>query len=136
MKSEYVSHSLLSLKDKIPHKRFNQLHSLLTNSSDAKFMSLQFLKMHNPALTLIFALFLGGIGVDRFYLGEHPQGFGKLALGLSTFSLSFEIYYSKVTFLIYLAVFIASFLWQTIDVFTSYAATKQKNFENIEKILK
>ena len=61
---------------------------------------------------VILSIFLGGLGVDRFYVGDVGLGIAKLLFGWITFGI-----------------------WPFIDIFVSYKKARIKNFENIMAVL-
>ena len=65
----------------------------------------------NPILVLMLSIFLGYYGVDRFYLGDTGMGVGKLlTCG-------------------------GGGIWAIIDWFLIMDATKEKNFELLQRYL-
>ena len=64
-------------------------------------------KLHNPTTILLFSVFLGSIGVDRFILGDTGLGVGKLltAGGCG--------------------------IWALIDIFLTGERARVKNFEAV-----
>ena len=65
-------------------------------------------KLYNPILTLILSIFLGWLGVDRFYIGDIGLGVAKLLVGWFTFGI-----------------------WPLVDIFCSYRKAKEKNIVNL-----
>ncbi len=66
----------------------------------------------NPTTALILSLFLGTLGIDRFYIGHVGLGIAKLLFAWITFGL-----------------------WTVIDWFLIMNATKKANFEAINTAL-
>ena len=60
----------------------------------------------NPMTVLLFSIFLGGLGVDRFYIGDTGLGVAKLLLGAMTFGI-----------------------WPLADIFLCYKKAKENNFK-------
>lgn len=54
------------------------LRQKLENADDATFLALQATELKDPTVMLLFSLFLGSLGVDRFMLGETGMGVLKL----------------------------------------------------------
>ena len=83
----------------------------LEQADEASFTSLQAADLKDPVSLLLFSLFLGNFGVDRFMLGEVGMGILKLltmgCCGILT----------------------------VLDWFTIGAKTKQKNLATISMIL-
>ena len=54
------------------------LRDMLINADDSKFITLQSVPLKDPTIMLIVSLLAGGLGVDRFMLGETGLGLAKL----------------------------------------------------------
>ncbi len=82
----------------------------LTNEERIQF-DLQFAASRkNPTYALIFGIFWGLLGVDRFYIGDTGLGFAKL------FTLGGVV------------------IWAFIDLFLIQRAARAKNSETIQQI--
>ena len=68
---------------------------------------------------LVLGLFLGGLGVDRFYIGDNSIG----ALKLVVFIIGWVI--AVITCGI---MFFVPYIWNIIDLFYIMDATKEKNY--------
>ena len=68
-------------------------------------------QMTEPTVAIILSIFLGVLGVDRFYIGDTGIGVGKL--------LTFG----------------GCYIWWLIDIFLIIDATKQRNFELLSRYL-
>ncbi len=99
---------LMTYKDYMPSDKVLYLKSALEKSSDDTYEMLATLKIYNPTTTLILSIFLGSLGVDRFFIGDIGLGICKLLYGLLTFGI-----------------------WPLIDIFCSFKKAKNKNFMNI-----
>ena len=64
-------------------------------------------QMKDPTISLILSILVGGLGVDRFFIGDIGLGIGKLLTGGGCG------------------------IWWLIDIFMIMDATKQKNYESI-----
>ena len=69
-------------------------------------------QLYEPTTTLLLSLFLGGFGVDRFYIGDTGLGITKLLFGWLTLGI-----------------------WPLIDIFSTYKKAKEKNFNKIMSLL-
>ncbi|MGN1062338.1 MAG: TM2 domain-containing protein, partial [Candidatus Scatosoma sp.] len=76
----------------------------LNNAPDEKYNSLVNVSLKSSTTTLLLSIFLGGIGVDRFYIGDTGTGICKLLFGWLTLGI-----------------------WPLIDIFCCYKKTKKKN---------
>ena len=108
MTNDKVQTTLMMYKDKIPSEKVIVLKNYLEKASDEKGDSLALCKTYNSILTLIFSIFLGWLGVDRFYIGDIGLGVCKLLFGWLTFGI-----------------------WPFIDIFMSYRKAKEKNLQNL-----
>lgn len=64
-------------------KYFNQcqiaaIRSLLLEAAETKWIGLQGLQFKDPTLCLILSLLVGGLGIDRFFVGDVGLGLLKL----------------------------------------------------------
>lgn len=57
------------------------LRERLYSISEDRFSMLGALKFKSPGTALALSIFFGGIGVDRFYIGDTGMGLGKLFTG-------------------------------------------------------
>ena len=77
----------------------------------------------NPTTALILSIFLGGFGVDRFYIGNTGLGIGKLLttvlLAVITLGLSLSV----------------TWIWVVVDWFLIINATKKANLAAINNAL-
>ena len=88
-----------------------QIRDRLIQLDDDKWMLIQTAQLKDPQTALIISIFLGGMGIDRFYIGDTGLGIGKL---LTCGGI---------------------YIWYVIDWFLIQGATRQKNFEKIQPFL-
>jgi hypothetical protein len=83
----------------------------LAGTSENKEAKLQILQFKDPSITLIISIFLGSLGIDRFFIGDIGLGIGKLVTigGIG--------------------------IWTIVDWFLIQRATKEKNLKTLEKAL-
>ncbi len=112
MVSNNVNAILMQYKDYIPNESTLSLRSSLERASDACYSNLISVPLKKPTTTLILSIFFGGLGVDRFYIGDVGLGIAKLLLGWLTCGL-----------------------WALIDIFLCYKKAKEKNLTNIMSML-
>lgn len=84
------------------------LRSQLMAASDAKYSLVMSTPVKSTTTTLILSIFLGGLGIDRFYLGDTGLGVCKLLFGWLTL-----------------------YIWPFIDIFVTYKRAKEINMKNI-----
>ena len=100
------------ISGKVPEEKMLVLKSKLANASDDKIDEIMCLKLYNPVSVLLFSIFLGGLGIDRFIIGDTGLGVAKLLVGGLTLGI-----------------------WPFIDIFISFNKAKEKNFNNVMQLL-
>lgn len=83
----------------------------LVAADDSKWMALQTIPLKDTTTSLILSIFLGGLGIDRFYIGDTGLGILKLI--------------TCGGFLI----------WTFIDWFLIMGATRKKNTNNVLSLI-
>ena len=82
MESDKVNHILMMLSSKIPAGSIPSVRTRLENTdiSESEILALQS-QMKDPLLSILLSIFIGTLGVDRFYIGDVGLGIGKLLTG-------------------------------------------------------
>ena len=113
MESDKVNHILMMLSSKIPAGSIPSVRTRLENTdiSESEILALQS-QMKDPLLSILLSIFIGTLGVDRFYIGDVGLGIGKLLTGGGCG------------------------IWWLIDIFLIVDATKQKNLELLSYYLR
>jgi TM2 domain-containing membrane protein YozV len=83
----------------------------LLQIDDAKWSTLQILQFKDPTTILIVSLLAGGLGIDRFMLGDTGLGVGKL---LTCGGMG---------------------IWTIVDWFTIMGNTRAKNLVTLQQVL-
>ena len=92
-------------KDEMPRDKAILFKQRLENASDECYESVSNVQTMSHILVLILSIFLGGIGVDRFVVGDVGLGICKLLFGWLTLGI-----------------------WPLIDIFFSYKRAKENNY--------
>lgn len=113
MESDKMNHILMMLSSKIPAGSIPSVRTRLENTdiSESEILALQS-QMKDPLLSILLSIFIGTLGVDRFYIGDVGLGIGKLLTGGGCG------------------------IWWLIDIFLIVDATKQKNLELLSYYLR
>ncbi|MBF1571493.1 MAG: TM2 domain-containing protein [Prevotella sp.] len=90
-----------------PQERFADVKTILENMSEDKQAALAMAEFKDPTISLIISLLGGGLGIDRFYIGDRGLGIAKL---LTCGGLGF---------------------WSIIDWFLIMGAVREKNFQKL-----
>ena len=108
-----MNHILMMLSSKIPAGSIPSIRTRLENTdiSESEILALQS-QMKDPLLSILLSIFIGTLGVDRFYIGDVGLGIGKLLTGGGCG------------------------IWWLIDIFLIVDATKQKNLELLSYYLR
>lgn len=112
MEREKAIEILSTFSSKIPSEKVPALKEALRHSPNTAWSDVFSVKTYSSTTTLLLSIFLGGLGVDRFYIGDVGLGIAKLLFGWLTLGI-----------------------WPFIDIFVSYRKAKIKNFENIMNVL-
>lgn len=87
------------------------IRDALINADDSKWSIIQTLQFKDPTTSLIVSLLAGGLGIDRFIIGDTGLGVAKL---LTCGGLG---------------------IWTIIDWFMIMGATREKNFIKLQQFL-
>lgn len=108
MENNKVNAVILQYKDFIPSEQILMLKHSLSNASETCYDDLIAVPMTNPTTTILLSVFLGGFGIDRFYIGDTGLGIAKLLVGWLTFGI-----------------------WPLVDIFCCYKKAKKNNLEKL-----
>lgn len=97
---------------KFPEETQMEIREILHKADDSKAMMLQAIEYKDPSTMLIISLMGGGLGIDRFMLGETGKGVGKLIL--TTFCM-------------------VGIIWVIIDWFSIQRDTKVYNYTKFKQ---
>ncbi len=111
MDAQQINTFMLTNGKYFPEDKMPLLREQLQNVDDSKFATIVSLQYKNPTTALILSLFLGGYGIDRFYIGDTGLGIGKL---LTCGGLG---------------------IWAIIDWFLIMGSTREKNFNKLMQYL-
>lgn len=92
----------------IPDGTSLALQQALKNVPDEAYPSIIAIQTKSPVTVIFLSIFLGGLGVDRFYIGDIGLGVAKLLLGWLTFGI-----------------------WPLIDIFLCYKKAKKNNYQEL-----
>ena len=90
-----------------PEESMYQVRQIFENMDPNQVSTLSMLQFKDPLMALIISLLGGGLGIDRFYIGDTTLGVLKL-ITCGGFSI-----------------------WAIIDLFLIMGATRQKNLEKL-----
>lgn len=111
MKEQDVNAFIAGVQDKLPADQIANLKTKLLSADDSKLAALQAVSLKSPMVILILSLFFGGLGIDRFMLGQTGLGIAKLLTGGGCY------------------------IWTIVDWFTAMKRTKAYNYNKLEAAL-
>jgi TM2 domain-containing membrane protein YozV len=78
MEQQKVDMFIMNNSSKLPENQVALLREKLLKVDDEKWFTISSIQFKDPMTALILSLFLGNLGIDRFYLGHTGIGVGKL----------------------------------------------------------
>lgn len=113
---------MVSNQDKLPMEMIPLISNRLEAADDSRMPVLMSMDLKSPVVALVLSLVLGGLGIDRFYIGDNTNGAIKLIVGLVVLPII-----SVVT----LGIGSLLYLGYAVDYFLIMGATKKKNAEKL-----
>lgn len=125
LQGKISSEHILYIKEKMLKKRDKDLPLLVVQAG-----------LKNNVATLLLAIFLGGLGVHRFYLGDYRMGAAFLVSNIIAYVLMFSAtFISYALYVVMALVVVGIAIWQFVDIFMSYKRTKTVNFNRLNYVL-
>ncbi len=110
MDSQKLDMFLAFSSSKFPPERMMEIRNRLEKIDDNRFMFIQTFDFKDPTTLMLVSFFAGGIGIDRFMLGDTGLGVAKLILTVFCF---------------------VGFIWVIIDWFTVMDRTREYNYKKL-----
>lgn len=111
MDSQKVDLFILINSKNFPEDKLPIIRERLLKLPEDKWVLLSLMQFNDPTLSLILSIFLGPLGIDRFFIGDIGMGIGKLLTGGGCG------------------------IWTIIDWFFIMNATREKNFTQLAMTL-
>ena len=111
MESQKVDMFIMSNSKFFESHQINVIRERLIEVDDSKWAMISTVQLKDPTTSLIVSILAGGLGIDRFMIGDTGLGIGKLITcgGLG--------------------------IWAIIDIFLIQGATREKNMQKIQPFL-
>jgi serine/threonine protein kinase len=138
-KSLWVDDFIDSHKNYFPTMGIPDIRESLIRADDRKIEEFKQCILVNPQIAHILSIFLGFLGVDRFFIRQNNLGILKLLYFVIMFGFfiyfvkspaGIDLYYGKAILLLLL-----SLLWYVIDIFSIKKITRASNYQNVKVIL-
>lgn len=81
MDAQKVDMYIITNQKYFPPEKIMYLKERLSNMDDSKFSLISTIELKDPTTILLISIFLGGLGIDRFMLGDTGMGVLKLLTG-------------------------------------------------------
>ncbi|MDY4042427.1 MAG: TM2 domain-containing protein [Evtepia sp.] len=111
METQKVDMFMMSNGAKFPEEKAMFIREKLLAADDGKWGIISSLQFKDSTIAIILSIFLGQLGIDRFYIGDTGLGIGKL---LTCGGCG---------------------IWAIVDWFLITKATKEKNYEKLSTVL-
>ena len=111
MDAQKVDMFIMSNSKFFESHKINVIRERLIEVDDSKWAMISTVQLKDPTTSLIVSILAGGLGIDRFMIGDTGLGIGKLITcgGLG--------------------------IWAIIDIFLIQGATREKNMQKIQPFL-
>ena len=106
--SEQTNMLLMTYSKYFPEESIMMLKQKFDQMDESKKSLMYSLQFKDPVTTLILSLLVGGLGIDRFYIGDTGLGIAKL---------------------------LTCGIWTIVDYFLIMKRTKEKNFEKLMSLI-
>lgn len=111
MEKNKVDLFLMLNSDCLPQESLPWVRQQLESLDESRESKLYTVQLKKPTAALILSLFAGGLGVDRFYIGQTGLGVGKLlTMG-------------------------GCWIWAIVDLFLIMGATREQNLNKLYAII-
>jgi TM2 domain-containing membrane protein YozV len=110
MEQNRIDMFVASMGNKFPNEKLMLMRNQLEKIDDSKLMVIQSIEYKDPTTLLIVSILIGGLGIDRFMLGQTGMGIGKL---LTCGGMG---------------------IWTIIDWFSIKNATKELNYQKFNQV--
>lgn len=125
LQGKISSEHFLYIKEKMLKKRDKDLPLLVAQAG-----------LKNNVATLLLAIFLGGLGVHRFYLGDYRMGAAFIVSNIIAYVLMFSATFISYALYVVMALVVTGIaIWQFVDIFMSYKRVKTVNFNRLNYVL-
>ena len=111
MDAQKVDMFIMSNSKFFESHQINVIRERLIEVDDSKWAMISTVQLKDPTTSLIVSILAGGLGIDRFMIGDTGLGIGKL---LTCGGLG---------------------IWAIIDIFLIQGATREKNLQKIQPFL-
>ena len=128
MTKENVELIMQKIKHNLPKDTLFGFKKKLEDIPDKYVDEILYLSLKKSWLTLLFSILLGGLGVDRFYLGDIGLGIAKLIFSVI----------SRLVFLVPVIGFLFSIstaIWLITDIFLTLKKAKENNRYNLNALI-
>ena len=112
MDAQFVNAFLMANNKYFPSYLLNSVRNALLAVDESKWPAIQILQFKDPTIALILSLFLGNLGIDRFYAGDIGLGILKL---LTCGGL---------------------YIWSIVDWFLIMGIVRNRNTEKLNQVLR
>ena len=129
MTEEKVKKVARHFEKKFPLEGYENFKRRLGLVPDSYYDEIMAIPTKKSVVAILLAIFLGGIGLDRFYVGDKKMGIIKIVASVVVAICSIFITIPIVVTLLYFALAI----FQIIDIFLSYKEGKRYNYDKVNE---
>ncbi len=139
MTQENIVNAMSKYANQIPRNNLSDFHDYLVEAPDSCADGLMAMpKMKNKIVTLMFSIFLGGIAVDRFYLGNTVAAIIKILVRIIPMiftNLLPMLGILKIGSFMGFLITLPGLIWYIADIFLTYKAAQEMNYARVSTYL-
>lgn len=134
MDADKINLFIASKGDNFPSESIPTIRQRLVTLPNERETAISAIDFKSPMVALLLSVFLGWLGIDRFYIGDIGLGAGKLVVNL--FGNTINAIITTLTFGVgwfVITPFVC--IWWLIDLFLIMGATKKKNLKKFYQLI-
>lgn len=133
MNKDIINKLIYELDDVIPPKKIHEFRAELAPLSDETYHKIIAIEHKKSFTALLLAIFLGFLGINRFYIKQYFWGILKLAL---TILVAVLMLFQELDFLPKVGLLLVYAIVYLLDIGFSFTSCRYINLKNIRKAIR
>lgn len=127
MESEQKTYLLDAVSGKVSDDYYQKFSNDISGLSNGAINKISNVRLKSKVATILLSIFLGGLGVDRFYAGDKGGGAAKLAFNIGINVLRFIFFANTFLSIVLLIANLIFGIVVFVDIFRSYKVSLSEN---------